>query len=76
MAHVTNRTWMPAQIDELRQLVEAGASPVKAAARLKRSTTSVQIKAKDLGYPFADKRVLKRRRLMREAEVRRKLGLA
>lgn len=66
---------MPAQIEELRQLVEAGASPVKAAARLKRSILSVQIKAKDLGYPFADKRVVKRRRLMREAEVRRKMGL-
>ncbi|MEH2513503.1 hypothetical protein V1291_004857 [Nitrobacteraceae bacterium AZCC 1564] len=75
MRHVTNRTWMPAQIEELRQLVEAGASPVKAAARLKRSILSVQIKAKDLGYPFADKRVVKRRRLMREAEVRRKMGL-
>lgn len=75
MTHVTNRTWMPAQVEELRRLVEAGASPVKAAARLKRSTVSVQIKAKDLGTPFADKRVLKRRRLMRESEVRRKLGL-
>lgn len=75
MTHVTNRTWMPSQIEELRNLIAAGASPVKAAARLKRSTVSVQIKAKDLGCPFTDKRVLKRRRLMREAEVRRKLGL-
>lgn len=75
MTHVTNRTWMPAHIDELRKLVETGASPVKAATRLKRTTVAVQIKAKDLGYPFADKRVLKRRRLMREAQVRRKLGL-
>ena len=66
---------MPDQIEELRALVEAGASPAKAAARLKRSTVAVQIKAKDLGYPFTDMRILKRRRLMREAEVRRKFGL-
>jgi hypothetical protein len=66
---------MPDQIEELRTLVEAGASPAKAAARLKRSTVAVQIKAKDLGYPFTDMRILKRRRLMREAEVRRKFGL-
>jgi GcrA cell cycle regulator len=76
MPHVTNRTWMPAQVEELKRLVEAGASPLKAATRLKRSTIAVQIKAKDLGCPFVDKRVLKRRRLMRESEVRRKLGLA
>lgn len=76
MTHVTNRTWMPAQIEELKQLVEAGASPLKAASRLKRSMIAVQTKAKDLGCPFVEKRVLKRHRLMREAEVLRKLGLA
>ncbi len=58
--HVTNRSWMPEHIEELRQLVNAGASPLRAAARLKRSRFAVQMKAKESGFPFMDKRVAKR----------------
>lgn len=75
MKRITTRTWTPEQIEELRKLVETGASPHRAAARLKRSVTSVQNKAKTEGFPFADRRSVKRLQRTREAEVRRDLGL-
>ena len=75
MKHITTRTWTPKQIEELRKLVETGASPHRAAARLKRSVTSVQSKAKAEGFPFKDLREVKKDRREREAEVRKELGL-
>lgn len=72
--HITSRTWMPEQLEELRALVTAGASPARAAARLKRSIASVQIKAKDEGFPFVDRRIVKRQQRKLEAESRRGLG--
>lgn len=73
--HVTSRSWTSEHIEELRKLVEAGASPLRAAARLNRTSVSVQIKAKELGIPFRDKRIVKRQQRTREAEARRELGL-
>jgi len=73
--HVTNRSWTSEHVEKLRELVKAGASPLRAAVRLRRTTVSVQIKAKEAGFPFADKRVAKRERLEREAGIRRELGL-
>lgn len=73
--HITNRTWLPEHIQELRNLVEAGASPIRAAARLKRSQVSVQGKAKAEGFPFQDLRKVKRDRLKAEANARHELGL-
>ncbi len=73
--HITSRTWLPEQIEVLRKLVEAGASPIKAAARLKRSAVSVQMKAKEAGVPFPDRRHVKRQQQLREAEARKALGL-
>jgi len=75
MQHITSRTWTLEQFAELKALVEAGASPLRAAARLKRSVMSVQGKAKAEGIPFKDLRVVKRDRLQRESEARRELGL-
>jgi predicted nucleic acid-binding Zn ribbon protein len=71
--HVTSRSWTSAQIDELRELVNSGASPARAASRLNRTTTSVKIKAKILGFPFTDSRVLKRERRAKEASARQVL---
>lgn len=73
--HMTNRSWTSEHIEELRRLVENGASPLRAAARLRRTATSVQIKAKESGFPFLDKRIVKRQQRTREAEARRELGL-
>lgn len=55
--------------------MEAGASPIRAAARLKRSQVSVQGKAKAEGFPFQDLRKVKRDRLKAEANARHELGL-
>lgn len=76
MKHITNRTWLPEHIDELRTLVEAGVSPARAGVRLKKSSVAVQTRAKAEGFPFPDKRVLKRRQRAKENEERRALGLA
>jgi hypothetical protein len=73
--HLTSRTWLPEQIQELRALVKAGASPVRAAARFKRTVIAVQTVAKLNGFPFPDFRKVKRRQRIRESEVRRDLGL-
>lgn len=71
--HVTNRTWLPEQVEELRALVESGASPVRAAARFKRTVVSVKIKAKAEGFPFRDVRQVRRDRLKRETKALREL---
>ncbi len=71
--HVTSRTWTAEQIKELKDLVEAGASPNRAAARLKRSVVAVQAKAKAEGFPFKDLRQVKRDWQLREAKVRQDL---
>lgn len=68
--HVTSRTWTAEQTQELKDLVEAGASANRAAARLKRSVVAVQTKAKAEGFPFKDLRQVKRDRRLREAEAR------
>lgn len=73
--HVTNRSWSPAHIERLRELVLAGASPARVAAHFNRSTTSVQSQAKRLGCPFPDSRLVKRARRDKEAAVRKDLGL-
>jgi len=62
MKHVTSRTWM---LDDERRLIEMsknGVSAVRAAVALKRSIVSVKAKAKQLGAPFPDDRLLKRKR--------------
>jgi hypothetical protein len=73
--HVTSKSWSPAHIERLRELVLAGASPVRVAAYLHRSMTSVQSQAKRLGCPFPDSRPVKRARRGKEAAVRKDPGL-
>jgi hypothetical protein len=73
--HITSRTWTLEHLEELKALVKAGASPVRAAARLKRTIASVRTIAKQGGFPFPDQRYVKRDRLQRETDVRKELGL-
>jgi hypothetical protein len=56
-------------------LVKAGTSPVRTGVRLKRTASSVQIKARELGIPFQDLRVVKRKQRQRERDLRKELGL-
>ena len=49
---ITSRSWTPAQIERLRQLIEAGATDYRASAALNRTRTSVRMQAKILGLIF------------------------
>jgi hypothetical protein len=69
MRHVTNRTWMPDDLLRLQKMVEQGASPVRAAVALRRTTNAVKLQAKKLGCPFPDVRFLKRERRAREQQA-------
>ncbi|MEH2513973.1 mRNA degradation ribonuclease J1/J2 [Nitrobacteraceae bacterium AZCC 1564] len=69
MTHITNRTWTAADIERLKQLVEAGVSAARAAVIFRRSIVSVKAQAKRFGFPFPDERVLKRARKAREIQT-------
>jgi GcrA cell cycle regulator len=56
------RPWDDEQISRLKELIESGASAVRAAAALKRARSSVQVKARKLGMPFMASRDAKRLR--------------
>ena len=45
-------TWTAEENERLRAFVAEGASIIKAAAALKRTTTSVRVQARKLGTPF------------------------
>lgn len=61
--------WTSEHVARLEELLDAGASAVRAASALGRSIISVQNKARKLGRPFLHKRAAKRARLAREAQV-------
>ncbi|WP_022721362.1 hypothetical protein [Rhodopseudomonas sp. B29] len=63
------RPWDDEQVARLKELIESGASAVRAAAALKRARSSVQVKARKLGMPFMASRDAKRLRNARIAEA-------
>jgi hypothetical protein len=52
MVRIVSRTWTLAQIEHLAALIAAGSTAANAAIALRRSTTVVQAKARNLGTPF------------------------
>ncbi len=52
MTHITSRSWTDDDLMRLKTLVSEKATPLRAAAILKRSMISVQVKARELGAPF------------------------
>lgn len=70
MRRLANQSWTPEQLARLQQLAVEGASPLRAAAALRRSITAVQKKALMLGTPFQHRRVVKAARLAREVSER------
>jgi hypothetical protein len=54
------KPWDDEQVERLKALIASGASPVRAAAALKRAQTSVQVKARKLGTPFMGSREAKK----------------
>lgn len=69
MKHVTSRTWMPDDIRRLQEMSKSGISAARAAVVLRRSISCVKAKAKSLGSPFPDERLLKRERRSRERQA-------
>jgi hypothetical protein len=67
MLRVNRGPWTTEEITLLCELVEKGASPVRASVVLKRPKLAVQNKARKLRRPFADSRKLRAARLKREA---------
>lgn len=61
------RPWSGAERDKLKQMIEAGASPLKCAAALKRNLNSVRKQAHAIGTPFPDMRAVRRR--LKDAQV-------
>ncbi|WOH69142.1 hypothetical protein [Bradyrhizobium sp. BWA-3-5] len=71
MPRVTSRSWTADQINLLCALVERGVSPARASVVLKRPRLAVQSKARAIGKPFADARVVRMARLTRETDERK-----
>jgi hypothetical protein len=53
---MTAVSWTPEQVARLTELLDKGASAVRAAGALNRSIMSVQVKARLLGKPFPPRR--------------------
>jgi hypothetical protein len=60
------KPWTDLERQKLKHMIEAGASPLKCAAALKRKLNSVRKQAHIIGTPFPDLRTVRRRQ--REAE--------
>jgi hypothetical protein len=53
--------WTEAENEQLKALVAAGASPVRAAGIFKRTTISVKTQARKLGVPFLPHRIARKK---------------
>jgi hypothetical protein len=66
--------WSEEELKQLADIVAAGGTPLRAAAKLNRNMTSCRIQARALGTPFAPLRV-RRRDLQRKCAAAEKLPL-
>jgi hypothetical protein len=55
------RSWTEADNEQLKALVASGASPIRAAAKFKRSTASVRTQALKLGVSFVPYRIARKK---------------
>jgi hypothetical protein len=58
----TSQSWTPADLDKLARLVRSGVTAARAAVIFGRRMNAVQAKARQLGIPFEDIRIARRRR--------------
>jgi hypothetical protein len=56
-----NQPWTDADDDRLRAFVRQGASAIRAAAALRRTTASVRFRARAIGCPFPALRVARQK---------------
>lgn len=68
--HPTSRSWKPEEMERLEELVANGASPLRAGVIFKRSTKSVQTKARDMRCPFPHSRVVRNQQRLKEEATR------
>ncbi|NVN84886.1 MAG: hypothetical protein HXX15_02245 [Rhodopseudomonas sp.] len=68
------KPWDDEQVAQLKALVATGASPIRAAAALKRAQSSVLVKARKLGTPFMGSREAKRLRNAKIAAAEQRLA--
>ena len=61
--------WSEEELKQLAEIVAAGGTPLRAAAKLKRNMTSCRIQARALGMPFSSLRV-------RQKNLRQKVAAA
>lgn len=62
MKYIAKRIWRPEDVAKLKDFVERGVSPMRAAAHFRRSIGAVQERARLEGFPFPDRRVVRRER--------------
>jgi hypothetical protein len=67
--------WTQDQIEKLKRLRQAGASPARVALAVKWSKGAVKAKARELGMPFPNWRTERRERAAKEDAARAKAGL-
>jgi hypothetical protein len=61
MRQTSRYFWTEADNEQLKALVAAGASPILAAAKFKRSTSSVRTQARKLGVSFPPYRIARKK---------------
>jgi hypothetical protein len=57
----TRKSWTEADKELLKALVASGASPIRAAAKFKRTTVSVRSQARKLGISFIPYRIARKK---------------
>jgi hypothetical protein len=67
--------WTDLDLEQLRKMRKAGASPARVSVALKKSQASVKAKARELGIAFEALYVAKKRRADKEAAARAAAGL-
>jgi hypothetical protein len=63
------RPWTADDLEKLKIMVAAGSSPIRCAAALRRTTSSVRVKAREIGAPFRSQREVRRLLSAAQAEA-------
>lgn len=61
------KAWTQEDLDKLKRMALSGSSPIRCAAALRRSSSSVRAKARELGTPFRSLR--ETRKLLNAAQL-------
>jgi hypothetical protein len=75
-SHMKSRKskWSEEELKQLAEIVAAGGTPLRAAAKLKRNMTSCRIQARAIGVPFSPLRVRQKNLRQKCAAAERQLA--